>query len=48
MAGWMWPLMVETADKVPWKNPDELRITETTMSGGTSAGVEDDGGISVV
>ena len=36
--GLMWPEMVDTADSVPEKKPEELRITEATRSGGTSWG----------
>lgn len=35
-AGLMWPEMVDTAESVPEKKPEELRITEATRSGGTS------------
>ena len=41
------PLMVETADKVPLNIPEELLMTETTMSGGTSIGLSAGAGISV-
>ena len=41
------PLTVETADKVPLNIPEELLMTETTMSGGTSTGASVGGGISV-
>ena len=37
-AGLMWPEMVDTADSVPEKKPEELRMTEATRSGGTSWG----------